>query len=385
MWWGVPAYAVYMNQMTCHCVCWAQLGMVTQALSLCLHVGVCAQVRELQANAVPPAAAAAAATAAAAAAAAAAANGGPAAAAPGARGSVPPAPGSAAAAAAAGSSAGGPRWLDRPQASLNGRAFLRLGIWQWAMNDVSGGGGVGAGLGVGPRWGWGGRLVMVWGGWGGARDRAGEGARGSEDWGLTVRGGGGAVSVTTCHITGLPAWGGCQRRGLTRHFLVSPLQFDARLQKLDNPGVIAENLASFRAATEHAPNWAKAWHQWALFNVAVSAHYRCDPCCEVLFREDLGLHRCSVICEIGSSTMGIRQRFTDLRCMRLNGAVGRQPAASATSPPASVFQFVPFLAHDLVTFHGRHASIDRSHDASAAPACPSRLPRAPPASPFLHP
>nr|ABB13529.1 target of rapamycin kinase [Chlamydomonas reinhardtii] len=66
-------------------------------------------------------------------------------------------------------------------ASLNGRAFLRLGIWQWAMND------------------------------------------------------------------------------------------------LDNPGVIAENLASFRAATEHAPNWAKAWHQWALFNVAVSAHYRCDP------------------------------------------------------------------------------------------------------------
>ncbi|PNW79096.1 hypothetical protein CHLRE_09g400553v5 [Chlamydomonas reinhardtii] len=135
-------------------------------------------VRELQANAVPPAAAAAAATAAAAAAAAAAANGGPAAAAPGARGSVPPAPGSAAAAAAAGSSAGGPRWLDRPQASLNGRAFLRLGIWQWAMND-----------------------------------------------------------------------------------------------KLDNPGVIAENLASFRAATEHAPNWAKAWHQWALFNVAVSAHY----------------------------------------------------------------------------------------------------------------
>eukprot|EP00198_Chlamydomonas_reinhardtii_P008241 XP_001697578.1 target of rapamycin, growth-regulatory PI3K-like protein kinase [Chlamydomonas reinhardtii] len=46
-----------------------------------------------------------------------------------------------------------------------------------------------------------------------------------------------------------------------------------RAQKLDNPGVIAENLASFRAATEHAPNWAKAWHQWALFNVAVSAHY----------------------------------------------------------------------------------------------------------------
>ena len=46
------------------------------------------------------------------------------------------------------------------------------------------------------------------------------------------------------------------------------------LQKLDAPGVISEILASFKASTDHAPNWAKAWHQWALFNVAVSAHYR---------------------------------------------------------------------------------------------------------------
>ncbi|GLC61314.1 hypothetical protein PLESTB_001742500 [Pleodorina starrii] len=130
-------------------------------------------VRELQANAVPPAAAAAAATAAAAAAAAAAnPAGAPAAAAV----RAPPASGASGSTATA--PGGGPRWLDRPQASLNGRAFLRLGIWQWAMND-----------------------------------------------------------------------------------------------KLDNPAVIAENLASFRAATEHAPNWAKAWHQWALFNVAVSVHY----------------------------------------------------------------------------------------------------------------
>ncbi|GFR45445.1 hypothetical protein Agub_g6841, partial [Astrephomene gubernaculifera] len=150
-------------------------------------------VRELQANAVPPAAAAAAATAAAAAASAASGAGGGAGATPAAAGPTasrtPHAPGvagsggvsatgAAAGGAAAGAAAGGAKWLDRPQASLNGRAFLRLGIWQWAMND-----------------------------------------------------------------------------------------------KLDNPGVIAENLASFRAATEHAPNWAKAWHQWALFNVAVSAHY----------------------------------------------------------------------------------------------------------------
>ncbi|GIL44136.1 hypothetical protein Vafri_1666 [Volvox africanus] len=73
---------------------------------------------------------------------------------------------------------GGPRWLDRPQASLKGRACLRMGMWLWAIND-----------------------------------------------------------------------------------------------KMDNPKVIEENLASFQAATQHAPNWAKAWHQWALFNVAVSVHY----------------------------------------------------------------------------------------------------------------
>ncbi|KAG2491268.1 hypothetical protein HYH03_010473, partial [Edaphochlamys debaryana] len=158
-------------------------------------------VRELQASAVPPAAAAAAVTAAAAAAAAsgastpsgssrpgalsppAAAAASTSAAAAGAGGAAAAAPAGAVAGGATGAQAQGvvaaaPRWLDRPQASLNGRAFLRLGIWQWAMND-----------------------------------------------------------------------------------------------KLDNPAVIAENLASFRSATEHAPNWAKAWHQWALFNVAVSAHY----------------------------------------------------------------------------------------------------------------
>lgn len=26
---------------------------------------------------------------------------------------------------------------DRPRASLQGRAYLRLGLWQWALNDVS--------------------------------------------------------------------------------------------------------------------------------------------------------------------------------------------------------------------------------------------------------
>lgn len=34
---------------------------------------------------------------------------------------------------------------------------------------------------------------------------------------------------------------------------------------------IAEVLGSLQYATEAAPGWAKAWHNWALFNVQVSA------------------------------------------------------------------------------------------------------------------
>lgn len=40
------------------------------------------------------------------------------------------------------------------------------------------------------------------------------------------------------------------------------------MQYLD-AGTIADVLTSLRTATEHATSWAKAWHQWALFNVAV--------------------------------------------------------------------------------------------------------------------
>jgi hypothetical protein len=102
----------------------------------CLCIWHMWQVRELQATAVPPAAAAAAATASAAA------------------GASPASPQTAAAAALTAAAASGrppgavgvsgtastsgiQRGMERPQASLNGRAFLRLGIWQWAMNDVS--------------------------------------------------------------------------------------------------------------------------------------------------------------------------------------------------------------------------------------------------------
>ncbi|GIL87381.1 hypothetical protein Vretimale_1690 [Volvox reticuliferus] len=131
-------------------------------------------VSELEANAVPPAAAAAAVTATAAAAAAANTT------AP--TGAVVvktlPALGANGGNVTATVPGGGLRSLDRAQASLNGRAFLRKGIWQWAMND-----------------------------------------------------------------------------------------------KLDKLKECEAGLKSFKAATEHAPNWAKAWHQWALFNVALSVHF----------------------------------------------------------------------------------------------------------------
>ena len=33
-----------------------------------------------------------------------------------------------------------PKWVDRPRTSLHARAYLRLGMWQWAMNEVGRGG-----------------------------------------------------------------------------------------------------------------------------------------------------------------------------------------------------------------------------------------------------
>ena len=41
------------------------------------------------------------------------------------------------------------------------------------------------------------------------------------------------------------------------------------LQEL-NEEVIGDVLGSLHYATEAAPGWAKAWHNWALFNVQVS-------------------------------------------------------------------------------------------------------------------
>ena len=38
-------------------------------------------------------------------------------------------------------------------------------------------------------------------------------------------------------------------------------------------GLISSTLASMRIATECAPNWAKAWHQWAYFNVETMIYY----------------------------------------------------------------------------------------------------------------
>ncbi len=49
-------------------------------------------------------------------------------------------------------------------------------------------------------------------------------------------------------------------------------------QRLDSPGVVSEVLGHLRAATRAAPAWSKAWHQWALFNVAVML-VRVHMCC----------------------------------------------------------------------------------------------------------
>lgn len=37
--------------------------------------------------------------------------------------------------------------------------------------------------------------------------------------------------------------------------------------------MIADVLASLRAATEYGRSWGKAWHHWALFNAAAMEHY----------------------------------------------------------------------------------------------------------------
>eukprot|EP00798_Chlamydomonas_sp_ICE-L_P022753 gene22753-29921_t len=70
------------------------------------------------------------------------------------------------------------RWMDKPRATLPGRAFLRLGLWQWSLND-----------------------------------------------------------------------------------------------KLDSPDTIQGVLSSLQLATKVSASWSKAWHQWALFNVAVMQRY----------------------------------------------------------------------------------------------------------------
>ncbi len=37
--------------------------------------------------------------------------------------------------------------------------------------------------------------------------------------------------------------------------------------------VILDVKGSLRLATQAAPEWAKAWHDWALFNVTAMEHY----------------------------------------------------------------------------------------------------------------
>ena len=44
------------------------------------------------------------------------------------------------------------------------------------------------------------------------------------------------------------------------------------MQELTDGGV-AELLGHLSRATEAAPKWAKAWHNWALYNVNAMEHY----------------------------------------------------------------------------------------------------------------
>ena len=44
------------------------------------------------------------------------------------------------------------------------------------------------------------------------------------------------------------------------------------LQELDS-STIEDVLGSLHLATQTAPDWGKAWHHWALFNVQAIEHY----------------------------------------------------------------------------------------------------------------
>lgn len=56
--------------------------------------------------------------------------------------------------------------------------------------------------------------------------------------------------------------------------LSSPPDFSESLTILCSElSICVEIVNAFGNATQYANKWAKAWHQWALFNTAVMSHY----------------------------------------------------------------------------------------------------------------
>ncbi|GAX78992.1 hypothetical protein CEUSTIGMA_g6432.t1 [Chlamydomonas eustigma] len=85
------------------------------------------------------------------------------------------------------------------------------------------------------------------------------------------------TAVVVSHTNGTPfnpKWVDRPRASLfARAYLRLGLWQWSLSENLEKPSSINEIMLSLRSATEMASSWSKAWHQWALFNVAVMTHY----------------------------------------------------------------------------------------------------------------
>lgn len=48
---------------------------------------------------------------------------------------------------------------------------------------------------------------------------------------------------------------------------------NSKIQQELDERLIGEVLGHLRTATDTAPGWAKSWHQWGLFNLALLGHH----------------------------------------------------------------------------------------------------------------
>eukprot|EP00955_Chlamydomonas_euryale_P050582 354599-Chlamydomonas_euryale.AAC.2 len=77
-------------------------------------------------------------------------------------------------------------------------------------------------------------------------------------------------------------------------------------------------------ATSHASSWAKSWHQWALFNVAVMQHYvsALDPDAAILHVAPAvhGFFRSVALGQAAGDRTGNLQVWMCVRCVGERGA-----------------------------------------------------------------